>query len=154
VPDILKEDGKPFFGEGYKFETGKDDVIREADGGRGGGGGYVIAFGDTTYRALDAVIRLQESGTKVGLINKATLNEDDPATFTRLKNAPFVLVVECFNVRTGVGSRFGTELLKNGYRGKYNNIGPHKEGPGGLWQQMGYQGLDPEGITKAIKALL
>ena len=149
VPDILKEDGKPFFDENYKFETGKDDVIRDSKGG-----GYIIAFGDTTYRALDAVIRLQEGGTKVGLINKATLNLHDPATFKRLKDAPFVLVVECFNVTTGVGSRFGTELLKNGFKGKYNHLGAHKEGPGGLWQQMGYQGLDPEGIMKAVKPLL
>ena len=150
VPDILKEDGKPFFGEGYKFETGRDDVIREAPAG----GGYVIAFGDTTYRALDAVIRLQEAGPKIGLINKATLNVNDPATMKRLKDAPFVLVVECFNVRTGVGSKFGTDLLKAGFKGKYNHLGAHKEGPGGLWQQMGYQGLDPDGIMKAVKALL
>ena len=30
VPDILKEDGSPFFGEGYKFQSGKDDIIRKA----------------------------------------------------------------------------------------------------------------------------
>ena len=100
------------------------------------------------------MIRLQESGSKVGLINKATLNVNDPNTMKLLQDAPFVLVVECFNVRTGVGSKFGTDLLKAGYKGRYNNIGSHKEGPGGLWQQMGYQGLDPEGIMKAVKALL
>jgi transketolase len=150
VPDILKEDGKPFYGDGYEFKTGKDDIIRKAPSG----GGYVIAFGDTVYRALDAVIRLQESGTKVGLICKSTLNVHDPETLKLLKDAPFVLVAECFNVTTGVGSRYGTQLLKAGFKGKYNNIGTHKEGPGGLWQQMGYQGLDPDGIIKAVKALL
>jgi transketolase C-terminal domain/subunit len=150
VPDILTEDGKPFFGEGYKFEPGRDDVVREAPAG----GGYVIAFGDTLYRALDAVIRLQEQGAKVGLIQKTTLNLNDPATMKRLKDAPFVLVAECFNVATGVGSRLGSELLKHGFKGRYNHIGTHKEGPGGTWQQMGYQGLDPDGIMKAVKALL
>ena len=40
------------------------------------------------------------------------------------------------------------------YGARYNHIGAHKEGSGGLWQQMGYQGLDPEGITKSIRALL
>lgn len=149
VPDILKEDGKPFFGEGYTFKTGVDDVIREAPAG----GGYVIAFGDVLYRALDAVIRLNEQGVKVGLINKATLNMHDPATIKRVQNAPFVLVAECFNVRTGVGSRYGSVLLKAGYKGKYDHIGSHKEGPGGTWQQIGYQGLDPDGIIKAVKAL-
>ena len=66
---------------------------------------------------------------------------------------PFVLVAESFNVNTGLGSRFGTELLKAGFKGRYNNIGTHKEGCGGLWQQMGYQGLDPAGIARAITAL-
>jgi transketolase len=150
VPDILTEDGKPFYGEGYKFDPGKDDIIRKAPPG----GGYVIAFGDTLYRALDAVIRLQEQGVKVGLINKATLNVTDPATMKMLKDAAFVLVAECFNVATGVGSRFGSELLKAGFRSRYNHIGTHKEGPGGLWEQMGYQGLDPDGIMKSVKALL
>jgi hypothetical protein len=44
---------------------------------------------------------------------------------------------------TGVGSRFGSELLKNGFKGRYNHIGSHKEGAGGTWQQMGFQGSTP-----------
>ena len=72
----------------------------------------------------------------------------------RLSNASFVLVAESFNVNTGLGSRFGSELLKAGFKGKYNHIGTHKEGCGGLWQQMGYQGLDSEGIQKSVKALV
>jgi transketolase len=148
VPDLLKEDGTPFYGPGYVFKPGKDDIIRPANGG-----GYVVAFGETTYRALDAVINLNEAGTKVGLVNKASLNVYDPEMMKTLAAAPWVLVVEGYNPKTGLGSRFGSELLKWGFKGKYNNIGTNKEGSCGLWQQMGYQGLDPAGITKAIKAL-
>ena len=64
-----------------------------------------------------------------------------------------MLVAEGFNVKTGLGSRFGSALLKAGFKGKYNHIGTHQEGCGGLWQQMGHQGLDSAGIQKAIKAL-
>jgi transketolase len=149
VPDILKEDNTPFFGPGYNFSSGKDDVIRRAPAG----GGYVVSFGSTLYRSLDAVIRLQESGMKIGLINKATLNVTDADTMKLLRDVPFVLVAEEFNLKTGLGSRFGSELLKAGYKGKYNHIGTWREGSGGLWQQMGYQGLDPDGIMKAVKAL-
>jgi len=148
VPDILTEDGKPFFGDGYEFKKGKDDIIRDAKGG-----GYVVSFGETLYRSLDAVITLNEKGTKVGLINKATLNVYDEEVMKKLVAAPFVLVAEGYNVKTGLGSRFGSELLKRGFKGKFNNIGTHLEGSGGLWQQMGYQGLDPAGIAKAIQAL-
>lgn len=150
VPDILDPSGKPLFGDGYAFEPGKDDLVRAAPAG----GGYVVSFGEALYRALDAVITLQEQGVKVGLVNKPTLNVYDEAMMQRLAAAPFVLVAEGFNVRTGLGSRFGSELLKRGFKGRYNHIGAHREGPGGLWQQMGYQGVDPEGIAKAIKALL
>src|SRR5439155_9803142 len=72
VPDILDTDGKPMYA-GKPFEPGKDYVVREAPAG----GGYVVATGETVYRALDAVIRLQEQGVKVGLVNKPTLNVVD-----------------------------------------------------------------------------
>jgi len=149
VPDILDGNGKPLY-QGAPFEPGKDYVVREAKAG----GGYVVAFGESVYRALDAVITLQESGTQVGLINKPTLNVVDPAMMKTLAAAPFVLVVEAFNVKTGLGSRFGSHLLKAGFKGKYNHIGTHVEGCGGLWQQMGHQGLDSAGIQATIKSLL
>jgi hypothetical protein len=72
----------------------------------------------------------------------------------RLAGAPFVLVAEAWNVRTGLGSRFGSYLLQAGFKGRYNHIGTNREGCGGLWQQMGNQGLDPAGITEALQALL
>jgi len=150
VPDILTEDGKPFFGPGYTFVPGRDDMIRHAPDG----GGYVVSFGETLYRALDAVIRLQQSGVKVGLVNKATLNVYDDAMMKKLAASPFVLVAEGFNVKTGLGSRFGSALLKAGLKGRYNHIGTHREGSGGLWQQMGWQGLDSAGIEQAIRALI
>ena len=148
VPDLLDESGKPFYA-GKDFTPGKDDVIRETQGG-----GYVVAFGEIVYRALDAVERLKEQGVSVGLVNKATLNVYDEAMMAKLAKAPFVLVAEGWNAKTGLGARFGTELLKRGFKGKYNNIGVTKEGPGGLWQQIPQQGLGSDGIEKSIKALL
>jgi transketolase len=148
VPDLLDESGKPFY-QGRPWVSGKDDIIRDAKGG-----GYVVSFGEITYRALDAIIRLGEGGTKVGLVNKCTLNVYDEEIMKVLAAAPFVLVAEGWNVKTGLGSRFGSELLKRGFKGKYNNIGVHEEGPGGLWQQIPTQGLGSDGIEKAIKALL
>ena len=148
VPDLLTEDGKPFY-QGKAFEPGKDDVIRPAKTG----GGYVVAVGETVYRALDAVIGLRDQGIDVGLVNKATLNVVDQSMMKTLAKAPFVLVVEGWNVKTGLGSRFGSLLLQQGFKGKYDHLGTHLEGSGGLWQQMGYQGLDSAGIAAAIQKL-
>ncbi|MFN4242456.1 MAG: transketolase [Tepidisphaerales bacterium] len=148
VPDLLDDDGKPFYA-GKPFVPGKDDVIRPANGG-----GYIVAFGEIVYRALDAVLRLRDAGVPVGLVNKATLNVMDEAMMQQLVAAPFVLVAEGWNVKTGLGCRFGTELLKRGFKGRYHHIGVHREGCGGLWQQVGYQGLDPAGIEAAVRKLL
>ncbi len=149
VPDILAADGSALY-EGRPFDPGKDDVVREAPPG----GGYVVAVGETVYRALDAVTRLRERGIAVGLINKSTLNVVDAQMMKTLAGVPFVLVAEGWNVKTGLGSRFGSYLLQAGFKGRFNHIGTHLEGSGGLWQQMGYQGLDSDGIERAITALL
>lgn len=148
VPDLLNEDGSRVYGDDYEFVTGKDDLLRD------GTDGFIVTFGETTYRAMDAVIKLKAAGHNVGLVCKSTLNVYDEEMMSKLAQAPAVLVAESFNVSTGLGSRFGTELLKRGFTGKYNHIGTNKEGCGGLWQQMGHQGLDSDGIQDAVKSLL
>ena len=120
----------------------------------GRGGGYVVAFGECVYRSLDAVITLKEAGTTVGLINKPTLNVVDPAMMKTLAAAPWVLVVEGYNVKTGLGSRFGSYLLQAGFKGKYDHIGVHKEGSGWAVAADGLPGAGPEGdCGESIKKL-
>lgn len=149
VPDVLDETGNPLFKD-KPFEPGVDYVVREAEPT----GGYVLAMGETVYRSLAAIIAIRESGPQVGLINKPTLNVLDPNMMRKLAAAPFVLVVEGWNIKTGLGSRFGSQLLQYGFKGRFDHIGVHTEGSGGLWQQMGHQGLDSAGIQAAIKKLL
>lgn len=148
VPMILDSDGKEFFGGDYKFVSGKDEVIRE------GTQGYIVSFGESLYRALDAVERLKQEGIDVGLINKPTLNAIDEDMLAKVGQSPMVLVVESFNRKTGLGSRFGSWLLERGYAPKYAHIATHKEGCGGLWEQFPHQGIDPAGIMAKAKDLL
>ncbi|KAJ8072015.1 hypothetical protein PM082_015573 [Marasmius tenuissimus] len=148
VPYILKEDGKTrFFEDNYKFVPGKDDVILE------GKAGYVVSFGDMLYRSYDAVLRCREQGLDVGLVNKSTLNIVDEETLKKVGSSPFVLVVESFNKKTGLGSKFGTWLIERSLTPKYAYMGTHKEGSGGLWEQIFHQGLDPQSIIAKIKTL-
>ena len=148
VPGILDSDGNDFFAGDYKFVSGKDEVIRE------GTQGYVVSFGETLYRALDAVERLKKEGIDVGLINKPTLNVIDETMLAKLGASPLVLVVESFNQKTGLGSRFGTWLLERGLTPKFAHLGTHKEGCGGLWEQFPHQGIDPAGIMAKVKEML
>lgn len=147
TPIILDSNGNELFGNNYTFTPGKDEVIRE------GTAGYVVAFGDALYRALDAVERLKQDGIDVGLINKPTLNVVDEEMMAKIGKAPMVVVVEAFNRRTGLGSRFGSWLLERGYTPKFAYLGTHEEGCGGLWEQYPHQGLDPVGIINKVKQL-
>ncbi|KAK0434289.1 thiamine diphosphate-binding protein [Armillaria borealis] len=148
VPYILKEDGKTkYFGDGYEFVPGKDEVIIE------GKAGYVVSFGEMLYRSYDAVLRCRQQGVDVGLINKPTLSSVDEEVIKKIGSSPFVLVVESFNQKTGLGSKFGTWLLERGLTPKYAYLGTTKEGCGGLWEQIPYQGLDSESIAAKIALL-
>ena len=148
VPLILDDAGNELFSGDYTFTPGKDEVVREGDAG------YIVSFGDALYRSLDAVERLKQDGINVGLINKATLNVVDEEMMTKIGKAPFVLIVESFNRRTGLGSKFGSWLLERGLTPKYAYLGVHEEGCGGLWEQFPYQGLDSEGIISHVKGLM
>jgi transketolase len=146
TPDILKEDGTPLYG-GARFEPGRDDIVRE------GKAGYVVSYGETLYRALDAVERLRAEGLAVGLVNKPTLNVADEEMLKTVGRTGFVLVVESQNRDTGLGVRFGTWLLSRGWKPRYAHLGTTKPGSGGIYEQMAHQGLDPSSIGKAVREL-
>lgn len=148
VPNLLAADGSDLYGEGYVFRPGRDEVVRE------GSVGTIVSFGDGLYRALDAVEQLREEGIEVALINKPTLNVVDEEMMARIGASPFVLVVEAFNRRTGLGSRFGTWLLERGHRPAYARLGTVREGCGGLWEQFPHQGIDAAGIISHVRSLL
>lgn len=148
TPNILDANGKELYGSDYKFVPGKDEVVRE------GTAGYIVTFGESLYRAVDAAERLKQEGVDVGVINKPTLNTIDEAMLAKVGDAPFVLVVEAFNRRTGLGSRFGSWLLERGLTPKFAHLGTHEEGCGGLWEQYPHQGLDPVGIMSKVKELV
>lgn len=148
TPFILDEDGQARFGGNYRFVPGEDEVIRAGDRG------YIVSYGEMLYRCLDVVERLRSDGVRVGLINKPTLNVVDETMMKRLVGGGFVLVVETQNVKSGLGTRFGTWLLERGFTGAYAHMGASREGRGGLKEQVPFQGLGAEDIRGKILDLL
>lgn len=146
-PAIMKEDGTPFFGEGYEFKQGKDDIIRK------GSLGYVVSYGDALYRSLDAVERLRKDGMDVGLVNKSHLSAIDEDVMQLVGSTKFVLVVESQNTKTGLGVRFGTWLLERGLAPRFGRCGTHRDGCGGQWEQAYCQGYDPESVMREVRKL-
>jgi len=147
TPYIENQDGNKLYGDGYRFEPGKDELIRK------GSAGYIVSYGEMLYRCLDAVESLKKEGVDVGLINKPTLNVVDKDMLSVAGASPFVLVVESQSTKTGLGSRYGTWLLENGFTPKYAHLGTSKEGRGGLSEQVDHQGCDPVSIKKAVAGL-
>jgi transketolase len=147
VPYILKEDGSKQFGDGYQFIRDKDEIVRK------GNAGYVVSYGEMLYRALDAVERARKDGLDVGLINKPVLNRIDEEMMKMLGGAPFVLLVEGQNQRTGLGIRFGARLLERGYSPRYAMMGVTRLGNGGTTEQIPHQGLSPENILDKIREM-
>jgi transketolase len=149
VPYILDEAGNKFFEAArYTFQPGKDDLVRD------GSDGFIVAFGDTLYRAIDAAETLKEQGYKVGVFNKATLNVIDEEALKKIGGCGFVLVAETQNQITGLGIRFGTWLLERGYTPRYKHLGIAKPGEGGGLEQVGFHGLEPEHLVAAVRELV
>jgi len=147
TPDILAADGGLLHGEGYVFEPGRDEVVRE------GTAGWVVSYGEMLYRALDAVERVRAAGVDVGLLNKPTLNVVDEERIRQVGASPFVLLVESQNRDTGLGARFGSWLLERGLAPRYAHLGAWRAGSGGLWEQLAHQGLDSASIESRIREL-
>jgi transketolase C-terminal domain/subunit/transketolase N-terminal domain/subunit len=144
TPYLLTEGGEKIFGAGYEFQPGKDEIIRE------GKDGYLVSYGEMTYRCLDAVIQMRSRGIELGLINKPTLNVVDEEMLAKVGRSPFVMVVESQNSKTGLGIRFGTWLLERGLHPRYTYLGTSKIGQGGIDEQLPHQGLDIQNIIKKI----
>ena len=147
TPFILDEQGNRRFGEGYTFTPDTDEVIRP------GRDGWIVSYGEMLYRCLHVVELLREEGVEIGLVNKPVLNVVDETMLATLGTSPFVLVVETQNVKTGLGSRFGSWLLERGYAPKFGFMGSWKDGQGGLGEQIPYQGLGTEAIRERVLAL-
>ncbi len=144
TPYLLTEEGTKIFGDGYVFKPNKDEIIRD------GKDGYIISYGEMTYRCLDAVLQLRTRGVDVGLVNKPTLNVVDEEMLVKVGASPFVMVVESQNGKTGLGIRYGTWLLERGLHPKYGYLGTSKIGQGGIAEQLPHQGLAVEDIINKI----
>ncbi len=148
TPFIENRSGEKLFGDGYSFTPGKDEIIRE------GSAGYIVSYGEMLYRCLHAVETLKAEGVDVGLINKPTLNVVDNDMLAKVGGGPLVVVVETQNAKTGLGIRYGTWMLENGYTTRYGYLGTSKEGRGGLTEQIPYQGMGTEDIIAKVRSLM
>jgi len=148
TPLILNSDGESFYGEGYVFTPGVDEIIRDGDAG------WIVSYGDMLHRCLHVVEEYREKGINIGLINKPSLSSVDEDTMEKIGKSPFVLVVESLNSRTGLGIRFGTWLLERGLVPNYDYMGTTRPGNCGQEEQILHQGLGIDGLREKLSSFL
>ena len=148
TPVIFNEQGQDYYGSGYEFTPGVDEIIREGDAG------WIVSYGDMLHRCLHVVEEFRENGIKIGLINKVTLNAVDEEMMERIGSSPFVMVVESLNSRTGLGVRFGTWLLERGFSPRYDYMGTTRPGNCGQEEQILHQGLGTDAVKEKLSNFL
>ncbi|PLV60137.1 transketolase [Thermotoga sp. KOL6] len=149
LPIILKEDGKPFFGDNYTFEYGKIDIVRKGEDA------VILTYGSTLHVAVEAAEELKKEGVNVTVLNVSCPVDLDIETLKMTDGKP-VLVVEDHNVFTGLGSYLGTVLIENGiFPKKYVRLGLSEFAVSGSYKLL-YKiyGLDKEGIVSKVKEIL
>lgn len=148
-PVLGREDGTPLFGEGYSFEYGKMDLIRE------GQDGAIITYGGMVTRAVKIADKIAEKGLNLKVINMACVREADTQMLDELARLPFVCTYEDHNIRTGIAPFIAQHLLARRYKGKMASFGVKDYGPSGETEEvMVAEGLDVESMVKILGKML
>lgn len=96
IPVITKEDGTPFFGDGYEFKPGKADIVRQ------GKRATIVASGPMVHYALKAAENL--GGDIEVVVVSSFIPFDFETVVNSAKKTGRVVTVQDHNTDTGLGS--------------------------------------------------
>jgi transketolase len=142
VPDVYNENDEFDFGKANVLSDGKDITL--------------IGTGETVYYALQAAVKLSESGVNATVLDLCTIKPLDKKTvLNAVKKTGRVLTVEEHSIYGGMGSMIA-ELTAQGYPVKMKILGIPDENainakPMEIFE---YYGLTSENIYKEATKLL
>lgn len=147
VPVLLDVQGAPLFGDGYCFEYGRADWVRE------GTDGLVITMGTPAGAVLQAVDSLAFHGATFDVcIISAPLDLDGEA-MRRASEAPWILVVEDHAARGGLFTSVAEYFAQAGGGPRVRALGViGYQSSGRAADLYAHVGLDARGITGALRA--
>lgn len=144
-PVIAGKDGKPHYGEGYLFDYGRMDLLRD------GAEGAIITYGGMVSRALKIAENLAGKGINLTVVNMPCVNEIDENVMAMLLKMPYIITYEDHNVYTGIAPVITSYLLRNKYQGRLESFGTKNYGASGDTDEVyKFEGLDVESMTTAI----
>ncbi len=149
LPVVLKEDGAPFYGEGYEFRDGEIDMLRD------GSDAVILTMGHLAGRAVEAADALAKEGISVRVLHCATpLTMDKEKLFSLVGGKP-LLTAEDHHVETGIGAIAALAFARAGKAVKIKNLGVTRYGLSGPNKEvLADMGLCAEGIAAALRELL
>jgi transketolase len=149
LPVVLDTQGRPVFGEGYDFEYGRMDVVRD------GGAGALLAMGTVVPGVVAAADRLAEDGVDlmVGVVSCPLALDDD--VLARAASTGVIVTVEDHHIGTGLGSLVAQWLGEHGRIARIVKLGVDRyssSGPAADLYRMA--GIDSEGVETAVRMAL
>lgn len=144
IPVITKEDGSPFFGEGYEFRAGKADVVRK------GSKATIVASGPMLINAIKAA---EEFGGDVEVICVSSfLPFDESTVLQSAQKTGKVITVQDHNVKTGLGKFVKEALFDAGVKADMKALGVKSYQLSGTSDELYKKaGLSVEAILEALK---
>jgi transketolase len=146
---ILKEDGKPFYDEKYKFEYGKADLLRT------GKQVTVIASGSMVKIAADVADKLKKE-ISVELIVVSSLKKiDTDVIIPSLQKTRRLITLEDHNPYNGLASQVDSVIAQEGLSVLINNMAVREYQLSGKPLELYDEaGIGPINLEKAIRAII
>ena len=146
---VAAEDGTPFFGDDYKFEYGKADVIRE------GNDAAIITTGALCINAVEAHDLLKAEGKNVRVIQISTPLDIDIDVIKEAAETGVIVTAEDHVVTSGLGSLVTEILGANGIVCKIKKLGVTAfAGSGKPAELFAEYKLDAKGIAGTVSELM
>lgn len=147
-----RENHPAYLIEGYDYEWGKAQVLRE------GKDGVVVATGPMVPKALEAYDLLKQQGLEITVINNAFVNKPDTKTIAQAlgKANNKLITIEDHQIIGGMGAQLVHALSMEGHQFQVSSLGnPGKFGQSAYKADHLYDvyGLSADGIAKALSKL-
>ncbi|WGY47362.1 transketolase C-terminal domain-containing protein [Vibrio sp. ABG19] len=154
-PVYIRMDGKELpelFGEGYKFEPGKVDVLSEGEDI------LLVGMGSAMHEVVDAAAVLRDQGISSQVLCLSSIRPCDTHQLAEhLSKVQSVITVEEHNVNGGVGALICEVVAEFGTGNRVKRLGISDGGyamAGDRKSLRAYHGFDVNGIVKAALEML
>lgn len=145
-PIICNNEGKPLFGDGYIFEYGKMNVIRE------GKDCAIITYGGMVDKALEIAEELAGKNIAMKVINMPCVHEIDKSVMEAALAQPYIFTYEDHNVFTGIAPVITNYLVRKNFSGRFESFGVKYYGASGETEEV-YK-IEELDMSSMVKALL